>query len=173
MEDFLEILKYVLPSLVVFAATYFVIQKFLDNEHRKQLLLLRRENQKITTPLRLQAYERLILFLERIALNNLVLRIHQQGMTSKSLQKELIKSVNQEFDHNLIQQIYISSTSWGHIKKTKDDVIKIINLSATHLPANAPAADLGQKIFDIMLKTKATPTNDTIALLKKEIRQLF
>ena len=66
METFLEILKYILPSLIVFGATFFVMKKFLDAEHRKQLLLLRKENQSVTTPLRLQAYERLILFLERI-----------------------------------------------------------------------------------------------------------
>lgn len=173
MEDFLEILKYVLPSLVVFAATYFIIQKFMDNEYRKQLLLLRKENVQITTPLRLQAYERLVLFLERIALNSLVVRIHQPGMNSKLLKAELIKSINQEYEHNLIQQIYISSTTWGHIKKTKDELIKIISLAATQLPENSPGADLGKKIFEIMVKMKISPTNNTIALLKKEIRQLF
>ena len=173
MEAFLEILKYVVPSLVVFAATYFVIQKFMDNEHRKQLLLLRKENQQITTPLRLQAYERLVLLLERIALNNLVLRIHQQGMSSKILQKELIKAVEREFDHNLVQQIYISSTTWGHIKKTKEDVIKIVNLAATQMRDNSTGAELGKKIFEIIVKMESSPTHNSIVLLKKEIRQLF
>ena len=165
MEEFLEILKYILPSLVVFGATYFIIQKFMDNEYRKQLLLIKKENQQITTPLRLQAYERLVLFLERISLNNLVLRVHQQNMSAKQLQAELIKSVNQEFDHNLIQQIYISSTTWGHVKKTKDDVIKVINMAASLMPGDAKGADLGQKIFEIVVKSEATPTNNTIALL--------
>ncbi|PJA09621.1 MAG: hypothetical protein COX70_01285 [Flavobacteriales bacterium CG_4_10_14_0_2_um_filter_32_8] len=173
METFLELLKYILPSLVVFAATYFVIQKFMDNEHRKQLLQIRIENQQITTPLRLQAYERLVLFLERISLDSLVLRVHQPAMNAKQLQLELIKSVNQEFEHNLVQQIYISTTTWGYVKKAKDDVIKVINMAATHVPANSKGVDLGQKIFEIMMKTEATPTHTAITLLKKEIRQLF
>ncbi|OFZ01423.1 MAG: hypothetical protein A3K10_05290 [Bacteroidetes bacterium RIFCSPLOWO2_12_FULL_31_6] len=173
METFLELLKYVLPSLVVFAATYLVVKKFMDNEHQKQLLQIRKENQQITTPLRLQAYERLVLFLERISLNNLVIRVHQQGMNAKQLQTELVKTVNLEFEHNLVQQMYISSTTWGHVKKAKDDVIKVIIMAATHLPANSVGVDLGQKIFEIMVKTEASPTNAAITLLKKEIRQLF
>ncbi|MCO6500595.1 MAG: hypothetical protein J5I47_09490 [Vicingus serpentipes] len=173
MEVFLEILKYVVPSLVVFAATYFIVQKFMDNEYRKQLLLLKKENHNITTPLRLQAYERLVLLLERISFNNMVLRIHQPGMSAKLLQSELLKAVQQEFEHNLVQQIYISSTAWGHIKKAKDDVIKIINLAASQMNDTSTGADLGQKIFEMMMQMEASPTHTTIALLKKEIRQLF
>ena len=76
METVLEILKYILPAFITFGATYFVMQKFLDNEHRKQMLLFRKESQKEITPLRLQAFERVILFLERTALDKLILRIY-------------------------------------------------------------------------------------------------
>ena len=79
----------------------------------------------------------------------------------------------QEFEHNLVQQIYISSTAWGHIKKAKDDVIKIINLAASQMNDTSTGADLGQKIFEMMMQMEASPTHNTIALLKKEIRQLF
>ena len=173
METFLEILKYILPSLIVFGATYFVMQKFLDSEHRKQLLLLRKENQSVTTPLRLQAYERLVLFLERISLNNLVLRVHKPGMSAKLLQADLIRTIQQEFDHNLTQQVYISSSGWDTVKKAKDESVKIINLAGAQMEASATAADLGQKIFEIMMKFEHAPTQIAIQILKKEIRQLF
>lgn len=173
MEVFLEMIKYIIPSLVVFATAYFILQKFMDNEYRKQLLLIKKENHKITTPLRLQAYERLVLFLERISFNNMVLRVHQPGMTAKLLQTALLRSVQQEFEHNLVQQIYISSTTWGHIKKTKDDVIKMINVAGAQMNSTSTGADLGQKIFEMMMSMEASPTHTTIALLKKEIRQLF
>ena len=173
MDVLLEILKYVVPSLVVFAATYFIIQKFMDNEYRKQLLLLKKENHNITTPLRLQAYERLVLLLERISFNNMVLRVHQPGMSAKLLQAELLKAVQQEFEHNLVQQIYISSSGWEQVKKAKEDVVKIINLASAQMKDDSTGADLGQKIFEIMMKMEVSPTHATIALLKKEIRQLF
>lgn len=77
MEEILDILKYILPSLVVLAATLLVIKKFMDAEQRKHMYEIRKENQKVTTPLRLQAYERIVLFLERISPENLVLRVHK------------------------------------------------------------------------------------------------
>lgn len=173
METFLEILKYILPAFITFGATYFVMQKFLDNEHRKQMLLFRKESQKETTPLRLQAFERVVLFLERIAMDKLVLRVHKPGMSAKLLQAELIRTINDEFNHNLTQQIYISATSWEMVKRAKDEIIKIINLAGKQAPETATGADLGQKIFEIMMSLQAAPTQIAINQLKKEIRQIF
>jgi hypothetical protein len=173
MDDFLEILKYVVPSLVVFTTAYLILQKFMDNEYRKQVLLARKENTNITVPLRLQAYERLILLMERISLTNIVVRVHQPGMSAKILQDVLIKSIQTEFEHNLVQQTYISSTAWGHVRKTKDDLIKIINLAAVQMKDKSTGSDLGKQIAAIIMKMEVSPTHATITLLKKEVRQLF
>jgi hypothetical protein len=173
METFLEILKYVLPSFVVFGATYFVMNKFLDTEHRKQMVQLRQENQKITTPLRLQAYERLVLFLERISMDKLVLRVSKPGMSSKLLQTDLIRTIQQEFEHNLTQQLYTSNTAWDTVKKAKDESMKIINLAGAQMKPDSNAVELGQKIFEIMTKLDKSPSQIAILILKKEIRQLF
>ena len=116
METVLDILKYILPSAITFAAVYFVLQKFLDNEHRKQLLLLKKEAQSETIHLRLQAFERLVLFLERSSLDKLVLRLHKPGMSAKLMQAEITRTINEEFNHNLTQQVYISATTWDIIK---------------------------------------------------------
>ena len=173
METFLEILKYILPSFIVFGATYFVMQKFLDAEHRKQLLLLRQSNQKVTTPLRLQAYERLLLFLERIAMDKLVLRVNRPGMSAKILQAELIRTIQEEFDHNLTQQLYTSNSAWDTLKKAKDESMKIVNVAGTQLKPGATGPELGQKIFEIMMKLETSPAQLAILILKKDIRQLF
>ena len=173
METFLEILKYILPSLIVFGATFFVMKKFLDAEHRKQLLLLRKENQSVTTPLRLQAYERLILFLERISMDKLVLRVTKPGMNALLLKTDLLRTIHQEYEHNLTQQLYTSNTSWDTVKKAKDESLKIINLAATQVKPDASAPELGQKIFEIMTKLDKSPSQIAILILKKEIRQLF
>lgn len=173
MDTFLELLKYTVPSLIMFVATYLILKKFMDNEYRKQMLELRKANQKIATPLRLQAYERLILFLERVSLNNIVSRVNRQGMDAKLLQSSLIQTIRTEFEHNISQQVYVSATIWDTTKIAKEEVIKIINIAATQLPPNATNAELSKKIFDIVLKLESSPTQIAINQVKKEIRQLF
>ena len=173
MDTILEILKYILPAGLVFGATYFVMNKFMDSEHRKQLLMLRQENQKVTTPLRLQAYERIVLFLERISMDKLILRVNKPGMSAKLLQADLMRTIQQEFDHNLTQQLYVSNTSWETVRKSKDESLKIINLAGAQMKSDSKGADLGQKIFEIMMKIDKSPSQIAILFLKKEIRQLF
>lgn len=80
MNEFLEILKYVLPSIVVFAATFLVLKKFLDNEYRKLMVEIKKNNQQTVLPIRLQAYERVVLLLERTTLQSLVMRTYQPGL---------------------------------------------------------------------------------------------
>jgi len=173
METFLELLKYILPSLIMFGGVYFVLNKFLDTEHRKQLLELRQENQKITTPLRLQAYERLVLFLERMAMDKLVLRINKPGMSAQLLKADLLRTIQQEFDHNLTQQLYTSNTAWDTVKTAKDESLKIVNMAAAQVKPDAQGVELGQKIFEIMMKLDKSPAQIAVLILKKEIRQLF
>ena len=173
MDTFLEILKYVLPSLVMFGALYFVMNRFLETEHRKQLMVLRKENNNVTTPLRLQAYERLILFLERISMDKLVLRVSKPGMSANLLKADLLKTIQQEFEHNLTQQLYISNSSWENITQAKDEYLKIVRIAASQVKSNANAVDLGQKIFEIMVKLDKSPSQIAALILKKEIRQLF
>lgn len=173
MEELLDIIKYTIPALVVFVACFFILKKFMDNEYRKQLLEIRKANQNYTTPLRLQAYERMILFLERASLNNLVSRVQKRGMSAKQFQSDLIITVRTEFEHNLSQQIYVSSTAWDTVKLAKEEIIKIINIAASQLRDDATSNELSQKIFEILLKLEVSPTQTAITNIKKEVRQLF
>jgi len=173
MEDLIDILKYTIPALIVFFTAYFILKKMMDVEHRKQLLMMRKENQKTIIPLRLQAFERVILFLERISPNQIVLRVHRQGMSAKLLKAELIRAINDEFNHNLAQQIYISASSWEAVKKSKDDILRLIGLASSQMKDTSTGNDLGQKIFEMMAKLEKSPTQMAILVLKNEIRQLF
>ena len=173
METLLELLKYTVPAFIVFVSCFFILKKFMDNEYRKQLLELRKANQNYTTPLRLQAYERMILFLERVSLNNLVSRVSKQGQSAKQLQSDLIITVRTEFEHNLSQQIYVSSNAWEAVKLSKEEVIKVINIAATQLKDEDKGVELSQKIFEILLKLEVSPTQSAITQIKKEVRQLF
>ena len=143
----------------MFGALYFVMNRFLDTEHRKQLMVLRKENNTVTTPLRLQAYERLVLFLERISMDKLVLRVNKPGMSAKLLKAELLRTIQQEFDHNLTQQLYISNTSWDTVKKAKDEYLKVVNLAGSQMKPDSNSLNLAQKIFEIMTKLEKSPSN--------------
>lgn len=173
MEQFLEILKYVLPSLVVLATSYLLVERFIENERNHRNMVYRRESQGLTTPVRLQAYERLVLFLERISTNALIMRVHKSGMSAKLLQAELLKAIRTEYEHNLSQQIYISPAAWELIKNAKEETIKLINTAAINVPEEASGVDLGKLVLEVSMKIDKMPTQVAIDFLKQEARQIF
>lgn len=173
METALEILKYILPSVIVFIGVYFILQNFLENESRKHDRSLRAKNQNIVVPIRLQAYERVVLFLERISLENIVMRTYQGGKSAKMLQSELLKVIRNEYEHNLSQQVYISSKTWQMVKTAKDETIKTINYSAEQMKEDSSAMDLSRFILELSSKVEQLPTDVAIEALKREINHTF
>ncbi|MFI5135644.1 MAG: hypothetical protein ACHQD9_07305, partial [Chitinophagales bacterium] len=105
--DVLDILKYVVPSIITFLTAYVVLKLFLGGEKDRKELEVRAAHYKDALPIRLGAYERLTLLLERITPTNLLQRVNKPGMTSLDLQKALISNIRMEFEHNLSQQIYV------------------------------------------------------------------
>ncbi len=173
MEDFLDILKYILPSSVVFVTAYFILRAFLQNGTHKKLLELKLSNQNVIMPIRLQAYERVILLLERISPSSLILRVSLPGMSASQLQAVLIQNIRDEFEHNLSQQIYISSTAWDLTRNAKEEMIKLVNLAASRLNDQATAIELGSMIFELAMSKDKLPVSNTIEYVKKEVRQLY
>ena len=169
----LEILKYTLPALVVFLTTYFVLSKLINNEDKRRKIEAILNNQKLITPIRLQAYERMILMLERISPQSLVLRTQKPKMTNQQLQTALLKNIRSEFEHNMAHQLYISDKAWENIKTAKENLLKIINQNAISLKPNDPAINLSKYILEKMLQTDKDPTQKAINYLKNEIRELF
>jgi len=173
MEDFLDILKYTLPSGIVFVTAFFILRAFLQNGNHKKLLELKLTNQSVITPVRLQAYERVILLLERISPSSLIIRVANAGMTANQLQAALVQNIRDEFEHNLSQQIYISSTAWDMTRNAKEEMIKLVNLASTRLNDNATATDLGSIILELAMTQNKLPVNTAIDYIKKEVRQLY
>ena len=130
-------------------------------------------NQKLITPIKLQAYERIALFLERIALNNLIVRVYKPGMSARMLQAELLKAIRSEFEHNLSQQIYLSNDSWNATKTAKEETIKAINIASSKVSDEASGTDLSKIIFELITKVDKLPTEYALELLKMEIRLVF
>ncbi|MPM02505.1 hypothetical protein SDC9_48754 [bioreactor metagenome] len=122
-------------------------------------------------PIRLQAYERLALFLERINPESIVIRMNQPGMSARELQAQLLQSIRMEFEHNLSQQVYISNAAWDMIKNAKEDIIRMINTAGSAMQPNATAIDLSTAIFEESLKMKEGILQKALVYLKNEGRQ--
>lgn len=172
METFLDIVKYILPSLVVLVTAYLVTRSFLENEQRKLESEHRTEWDKALLSLRLQAYERMILYLERINPANLIIRVSKPEMDAEQLQALMVRTIREEFDHNLSQQLYLSDEAWEQIKKAKEDMIRMINTAATRLELNAPLHELASALFDDLQKERVLPFERAISFLKKEFREV-
>jgi hypothetical protein len=173
MADFLEILKYTLPALIVFLTAWFLIRKFLENDLKMKRADLMLKNEQYIIPIRLQAYERLVLFMERISPESILMRLNRQGMTSQELHSELLAAIRSEFEHNLSQQIYVSRESWEVIKNARSNLLNIINNAAKSIEPGSPSIKLSQTILETIIENENSPTDIAIDYIKKELRELF
>lgn len=173
MDRLFDVLIAVLPAIVVFLTAFYLIKKFLDNDQKKQLIEIRMNNQKTVTPLRLQAYERVAILLERINPNSLIMRTHKTGMSARMLQSELLKAVRAEFEHNVAQQIYMSDSAWQTVKAAKEETIKIINIASSKIKDDATGAEFGRVVLELSGQLDKLPSDFALDHIKKEIKHLF
>lgn len=173
METFLEILKFTIPSLITFGVAFVILNKFMQDQQETRMFEMKKSQQDFLTPIRLQAYERLVLFLERITPSNMVPRLHRNGMTAQQLQKAILKNVRSEYEHNLAQQLYVSPQVWMFIGRTKEEVVKMVNLAASKVDPNGPAIELTKVLYDIIKETKSNPTQKTLNMIKGEMTKIF
>jgi hypothetical protein len=181
METILgDLIKILLPSAAVMYAMYLIVRSFLNNqfqiinkEFEKKLVDIKVENTKTILPLRLQAYERMCLFLERISPHSLVLRINNPAYNVIQFQQQLLKEIREEFSHNLSQQVYMSDVSWGLIKNSMEEIIALINQSGSNLPGDGRSVELAKMIFENLLQRNEDPTSKALKYIKNEIRQVF
>ncbi len=171
MTDILGTLKYAIPALVVFLTVYLVLKEFFAQEIKKRQINMLEEKHKVSLPLRMQAYERIILLLERISPRNLIIRVHDHKMSAAQFHGTLIRAIRDEFDHNLSQQLYVSSKAWEMVKNAKEEIISQINTSAGQLGEKATSTDLSKKILEV--STGKPATIKVIEFLKSEARKSF
>lgn len=169
----LEILKITIPSLIVFFTAYYVLSTLLENDFKKRHLETKIKERENMMPVRLQAYERLTLFVERSQPQNILLRVHVTGMTARELQTSLLSEIRSEFDHNVSQQIFVSPQTWIIIKKLKEDSMNLINSAAAALPPQATGLDLSKLILNQMNKIEKNPFTICLAMIRTEVQQFF
>lgn len=174
MNALADILKITIPALAVLGAAYFLVKRFLDNEQKRREHELRTSTQAIMTPLKIQAYERIIIFLERINPNSLVVRVNKNNMTARQLHLDLVSAIKSEYEHNLSQQIYISEGSWQFVKTAKEEIIQLINISSSKVASDANSSELAIMILNISANLdKKMPSEAAIEFIKKEIARTF
>ena len=179
MSTLAIVIVLVVTALLSVAVTglifYKVVVSYFDNQQKSQMLQMKidehKESLKVVTPIRLQAYERMALYLERISPNSLILRTFRPGMDIKALQVAMTKSIRDEWEHNLSQQVYISSEAWNRIRQAKDEMVGVINSAAITIPDDADPARLASTIF-ATVAAGSNPAAPALEFLKQEMRDL-
>lgn len=171
MNDILDILIPVLPAVVVGILAYYFFDGFLKNEENRRRFILHKEAQTEALPIRLQAYERLTLFLERISPLQLLIRVKPNGEDKKAYVDLLAATIEQEFEHNLTQQVYVSNECWAAIKSAKNTLIQQLRktLADTQLQN---AQDIREYILTNFDESQ-NPTSLALDYLKAEVQELF
>lgn len=157
-----------LPSLIVLVAVYLMFKQYFAHQMQTVLLRSKKSRDHLTLPLKLQAYERLTLLCERIELSDLILRMQTPGISATELQASLMMAVQQEFEHNLTQQLYVSEELWQIMMMTKIKTIDLISLGTKGLPPGADATAFVKSLFDIASKETQLPSHIAKKAIKSE-----
>jgi len=173
MNSLLEIFKYTIPSLVVFGTAYYLLKMYLNTELRTREMELNKDLLSSRLPLKLQAYERLLLFCERIKLSNLVMRLRTSNMRNEELLNVILISVQKEFEHNLAQQLYTSSNLWEILKLAKDEILNQSVQAMEGLSADENASTLGNKLIELERNWSNDPVEQAKKAIKEEARILL
>ena len=168
MNVLLEILKLTLPSLVVFLTVFFVLREYLKHQRQIKLLEIKQDVTKTTLPLKLQAYERLSLFCERISIPSLILRLNSPGSSVQNLRHTMLVSIQKEFEHNITQQMYVSESLWKIIKLASDQTVDTINVLATRLDSKGPSEAFVEVYYKFMDEVKMDPLSTALSAMKQQ-----
>jgi hypothetical protein len=173
MDALIEYGKILLPASIVLYGVYLMVRSFVNKEIELKRLEVRGRSIETILPNRLQAYERICLFLERISPPNLLLRLNNPIYSARELHKILLDEIRNEYNHNVSQQIYMSEDVWNMVRNAKEDLTILINEASSAMGPEATGLDLSRKIFELTLEKSVEPISHALTELKKEIQQTF
>jgi hypothetical protein len=173
MEALIEFGKILIPASLVLYAVYLMVRSFIAREIELKKLEVRTRSIETILPARLQAYERITLFLERISPQNLLIRLNNPGFNARDFQKVLLDEIRSEYNHNVSQQVYMSEEVWNQVRNAKEDLIMLINEAAGQVAPDVSCIELSKKIFEMVMNKKQDPIGHALSELKKEIQQTF
>ena len=164
------ILVVIATGAAVVGVVYIMLKQYFGQRNLEYEREWTEKKRKEYMPLQLQAFERLILYLERINPERLVFRVNKPGMSARQFQAEVLKIIRDEFDHNLAQQLYVSTEAWESVKAAREETINILNVAAERVHKDADSMAFSQSILEVAGKLEKLPTDIAIRILKKEFR---
>ncbi len=185
MDNIISVFVQILPALIIAATAIYIFHettRFL--RERYQIDLQREQHRPISdaapgqykesmVKFQLQAAERFVLYLERIAPDRLVMRLHQNGMSATMLQNEMLRAIREEYDHNLSQQIYLSDGAWELVKKAREEMVKFVTVTGQSMKDQATGIDLSRKLFETASRVERMPNDIAIRFLRLESQSLL
>jgi len=174
MTELLVVLAIVIVAL---ASIIFLVLNFNKKINFSESLAvqgeLRKQRQEFFLSHRMEAYQRAILYMERIHPVTIVMRMNQQNVNALLFQSMLLKAIRDEYDHNVAQQMFISPNAWHLLKNAKEETVKLINVGASDLPSDASSSDLAKAIITLTADINPLPSEIAIEALKAEFQQLL
>lgn len=143
------------------------------NEERKRQWELRRESQKAISPIRMRAYERLALLLERTTPEHMLMGLDLTGMTVMQLQQHLLQTIRMEYEHNMSQQVYVSEEVWTLVMNARDQMAAFVVGITSQLPPDADAMTYAKVLLTAYSSNGLTPTDKALSELKEEAKELM
>lgn len=168
-----SLLKILFTIGLLLVAALVILRYYLSNKKQPVPASVQNEEQKIILPLRLQACERIVLFLDRIAVNNLIMRINKPGMNTLQLQAAMVSAIRDEFEYNMSQQLYLSSKAWGLVRNAKEETISLINKASTKVTETAPSSEMVRMLLELVLAEEKSAVDIALEAVKYEIRKEF
>ncbi len=173
MESVSQFLNITIPAALVLLGMYLLVKNFLQKDFEKKLADLRMKSAETILPIRLQAYERVCLLLERVSPSNIVPRLNDNSFNAAVFKQRLTMEIREELNHNLSQQVYMSDQAWAVTKSAIDDLIAIINASAGTVDPEAKGIELAKEIFERYGSLEQDPIVSALTIVKSEIRQFY
>ena len=170
-QQLINLLMYTIPALVTGAIAYLFFREHVENETNRRNFLIAKDLQKEALPLRLQAYERMSLFLERISPSKLLTRVNPTSLHKEDYENLLIANIEQEFEHNLAQQIYVTDQCWSIILAAKNATIQLIRKAAMN--EKTDSADKLREVVLTELMERSAPSNAALSFIKDEVSELW
>lgn len=167
----LDILKYTLSGLLVVLPVYFLIKQQLNNTKTATTLTAKTLTKDVIS-LKLQAYERATLLIERINPPSMFIRLYTPGMSAIEMQTLILSEIRAEYQHNITQQLYLNTSTWALIKRVKEDTCTIINAAANQLPQNASAVELSKLVFARLSTLEESPYDLALQVIKNEMLEM-
>jgi hypothetical protein len=169
----LDIVKFTIAGVGVIYVAFYLLKPYLDKSEQVQLMELKKTITNQTLPLRFQAYERIVLFVERVNPANLLIRLSGSAGSAAELHSMVVAEIRSEFQHNITQQIYVSSRAWTLVKRVKDDTLSVVNNAIKALPENATALELSKTVLAHLSHLQDNPYDIALTIIREDMEAFF